>query len=267
MKKLGILILISTLLPGIALADLSDFPEPFAKDGKFNGVIVVANHAPASDVIAQSNLAQFFAIYLGGPLAGSTKLSSEVNSMDQNIVSIGSPCYNPVSAKILNNPSPCDKDLEAGKAYIKFAGNGFAQIVVAGYSDKGTREAVNSLIDYQSKGIDGNTYFVSVDEPSSAPQTKAVNEQGEEEQEDNAEITAINQTITDGKQKIIEELNKKIVDNTKENNTKAAEVKAETQKEVAEETQNREPAIEEEAEQGIIERILNWLKSLFSYNA
>ena len=36
--------------------DLSTYPSPFLKDGKFNGVIVVGNKAPANDVIALTNI-------------------------------------------------------------------------------------------------------------------------------------------------------------------------------------------------------------------
>ena len=194
---------------GIAYADLSNFPGAFISDGKFNGMIVVANQAPASDVIAQSNLAQFFVGYLGKPITGTTKLSSEVTNLDQNIISIGSPCYNEVSAKIMDNPNPCDKDLEPGKAYIKFFDKGHVQIVVAGYSDKGTREAINALIDYQNKNFNGNVYFVSVDEPTNAKQTKSV---GSQETKPALNITS----ISDEKNKIIEDLKKKIENKTSE---------------------------------------------------
>jgi|SRR3989338_853936 len=55
----NILIVLSLflLLSNFAYAyDLSEYPSPFIKGGKFNGVIVVGDNAPAEDVIALSDI-------------------------------------------------------------------------------------------------------------------------------------------------------------------------------------------------------------------
>ena len=40
----------------MAAADLGNYPAPFIKDGKFNGVLIVGNKAAAEDVIGISDI-------------------------------------------------------------------------------------------------------------------------------------------------------------------------------------------------------------------
>ena len=49
-----ILILIS--LNSVIAYDLSEYPSPFIKDGKFDGFLVVGDKAPASDITALTNI-------------------------------------------------------------------------------------------------------------------------------------------------------------------------------------------------------------------
>ena len=50
---------VSQPIKGILPPDLSNFPDMFINNGVFDGILVVGDQAPASDVIAQSNLVQF----------------------------------------------------------------------------------------------------------------------------------------------------------------------------------------------------------------
>src|SRR3989344_7566404 len=148
MKKITILIIVILMSFSSAMAAEYDYPDIFIKNGKLDAVIVVGNQAPASDVIAQSNLMQYFSGY-GVSTAGSAKLSSEISTIDQNMILIGSACNNPLSAQVLGNPQPCNKGIQPGKPLIKLFKNSiYFHLVVAGYTEKDTRDAVNSLADY-----------------------------------------------------------------------------------------------------------------------
>src|SRR3989344_5797648 len=56
-----------------AAADLANFPSPFIKDGKFNGIIVVGDTANAQDVIGMSDVMASlqFAATKKAPVGGS----------------------------------------------------------------------------------------------------------------------------------------------------------------------------------------------------
>lgn len=54
--NLYVLFVLLSLSNFVYAYDLSEYPFPFIKDGKFNGVIVVGDNAPAEDVIALSDI-------------------------------------------------------------------------------------------------------------------------------------------------------------------------------------------------------------------
>src|SRR3990167_1854422 len=152
---------LSQPIKGTSPPDLSNFPDMFVKNGVFDGVMVVGDKAPASDVIAQSNLAQFFVRHTGKSLVGSAKLASEIESLNQNIISIGSACHNNISWEIMAQPKQCDIWLEPGKAMILSYGyKDYVYIVIAGYSDKGTRDAVDFLINYDKNNLKGSNMLI-----------------------------------------------------------------------------------------------------------
>ena len=92
------------------------------------------------------------------------KLSTEVDGLNQNLISVGNPCVNPITDEIMGFPQPCDKDFPKGKAFIKlFSKNGFNYIVVAGYSDSGTRKAANVLANYKDYQFLGNDVAINVE--------------------------------------------------------------------------------------------------------
>lgn len=53
----GATMLGATMAAGVFAADLSSYPSPFIKDGKFNGVMVVGDKAAAEDVIGVTDIA------------------------------------------------------------------------------------------------------------------------------------------------------------------------------------------------------------------
>ena len=211
---------VSQPIKGRVPPDLSNFPDMFIKNGVFDAVIVVGDKAPASDVIAQSNLVQFFVGYTGKSLVGSTKLSSEIESLNQNIISIGSACHNNVSWEIMVQPKQCDRWLEPGKAMILSYGyKDYVYIVIAGYSDKGTRDAVDFLINYDKNKLKGSNMLIDVDEPKPEIKGSAIEEEAEEKKEE------MPSDIQEEKEKLVSELTQKITNKSKETSNSPSVIK------------------------------------------
>ena len=236
--------------------DLSTFPEMFIKDGNFNAAIVVGDKAPASDVVSQSNLIQFFISYTGNTLTGSAKLASEINTLEQNIISIGSPCHNQISSQIMIDPKPCDKWLEPSKAFIiLYYYKGYTHMVIEGYSDKGTRDAVNFLINHRIGSLSGTNLLVEVDEPKAETNESIIKEKVPEKQEGN-----LTTDIEREKEKLISQLNERIANNSKEP-SKNVTIPAIDKRNV---TIEQKQAIKaDKKETNLIKRILNWFVLLF----
>ncbi|MDP3765537.1 MAG: hypothetical protein Q8R04_03420, partial [Nanoarchaeota archaeon] len=136
--------------------DLSDYPYFLINDGKWDLTTVVGDKSSAINVIAQTYILSSFL----GARGVKNKLASEITDLNQNIISIGNPCVNDITAKIMNNPEPCDKDFERGKAHIRlYKNNGFFHLVVAGYTDLGTKKAAEILANYLNDRPQGVTEF------------------------------------------------------------------------------------------------------------
>ena len=228
MKKIivSILIFLVLIIPTYAL-DLSDYPSFFVKDNDLDVILVVGDKAPASDVLAQTQVALSLAQF--GNALGISKLASEIEYEEQNIISIGSPCYNPVTEEIMGNPVPCDKELTDGKAFIRmYQHNDNVQIVIIGYNDGATREMANILRDYQEHELKGNEYIINL-----------------KPEEEIVEPEEVKEEIIEVKEEIKEE---------------SKETEETPQKNVIE-VEPKEPPIEKEL--NIIVKIIIWLKDLF----
>lgn len=164
MKK-SIFPLMIVLLAGLASGyDLSDFPEPFLEDDEIKTIIVVGDKAPASHVLAQTQLALWLDQNSEDSALGISKLASEVDLLEQNIISIGNPCDNAVSASISGNPSPCDDSYPLGKAFLRvYEREGYIHIVAAGLTERATSRAVQSLKGYRNYGLEGEVYTITID--------------------------------------------------------------------------------------------------------
>jgi len=241
---------VSQPIKGHVPPDLSTFPEMFIKDGNFDAIIVVGDKSPASDVIAQSNIIQFFISYTGKTLIGSAKLSSEVDTLEQNIISIGSPCINPVSAEILNQPNPCDKNIDFGKPLVKlFRSNGFYRMVIAGYTDKETRQAVTGIIS-GNVNVQIESAVEKPDEPPriiELPKVIVI----EEKKAENAAKSEI-----DKGNPVADELNKKTSGKNIEENNSLDEANQPEEK-IA-------PIKEEIKKDNLFEKIISWFKLFFA---
>lgn len=142
---------------------LQNYPDLFVSNGKLSVVTVVGDKSASSNVLAQASISSSLADS-GYEAYVKNKLSTEVDNLSQNIISVGNPCVNPISAEIMSNPQPCDKDFAKGKAYVKlYSKNEFYYIVVAGFSDVGTRKAANLFADYKNYQFTGNNVSINVE--------------------------------------------------------------------------------------------------------
>ncbi|MBL7054524.1 hypothetical protein ISS05_02090 [Candidatus Woesearchaeota archaeon] len=236
MKKTIILIISFLFLTSYVYAsDLSDYPSFYVKGNDLDVIIAIADEGPGTDALAQTQIALSLAQF--GNALGISKLESEIEYEEQNIISIGSPCYNRITAEIMDDPVPCDEDLTEGKAFIRiYQHNNNVQIVVAGYNAEATREIANILRDYPEHDLKGQEYIINT-----KPEVKE--EKNEVEEEKKPEVK---EEIKEEKERIAEE-SKKIEENQQKNEI---EVKPVEQK-------------EEKKELNMIQRMVNWLKGIF----
>jgi len=155
--------------------DLSNYPSPFIKDGKFYGILVVGDKAPAEHVIAISDIAvslQFAATDSGTVSrtsrtdavtveridVGATKIASEVPNIKAiNSILVGGPCDNTAVAEIMGNPANCKAGFEPGVGIIEaFKNFGNVALVVAGYGVSDVRNAGAVLANYNDYNLKGS---------------------------------------------------------------------------------------------------------------
>ncbi len=115
-----------------------------------------------------------------------TKLDSEVaDAKAQNLVVVGGPCVNTVSAELLGNPSDCTEGFTPGKARVKLFehANGNVAMLVAGYSGADTRLAGKVIANRASElsgkelVVEGTTYAdAKLSKPSATPVVASVTE-------------------------------------------------------------------------------------------
>jgi len=131
--------------------EFQNFPEEFHENGIFNGYMIIGENASASDNLAAIDIsANMKYVNQDNELVqvqfiDATKLDSEIAEIyTQNLISIGSPCVNSVTAELLGNPTNCSQGFYPGEAKIislqhKETGN--IALIVAGYSGSDTRLA------------------------------------------------------------------------------------------------------------------------------
>ncbi len=247
MKKIIIPVLFLILTTIVYAA--GDFPGVFIADGKFNGIIVVGNNGSASDVIAQSDLVQYFIGYTGTTLKGSAKLSGEVTDLSQNIISIGNPCMNSVSSEILNQPQPCDKNINPNKPLVMlFRKNGFYQMAIAGYTDKETRQAVINLIN-GNVNVQVESAIEKPAEPKIVELPKVIKIEGKNP------VNGIKPEDDGRKTETADELGKTMSGKNIEENKKQSEI-SQAKGEPAQ-------AKEEPKKRNVFEKIISWFKLFF----
>src|SRR3989338_10872439 len=185
MKKtiLNIFIFLISMSFAFAHYDLGGYPEFFLEDDAPKVIIVVGDKAPASHVLAQTKIALSLGTEFGQPLSDSNKLASDVGEVeDLNIISIGNACDNNVTARILNNPEPCDKYTKEGKGVIQIfeSENEKVHIILSSDSEEGIKEAAEVLANFDDYAFSGNSYEIDVEEADKGENEKS--KEGDEEQ-------------------------------------------------------------------------------------
>ncbi|MBU1198952.1 MAG: hypothetical protein KKF46_08555 [Nanoarchaeota archaeon] len=164
-----------------ALGGFEDYPTQFFDNNQLDVQIVVGVNAPISDVIAAIDIAaslQKFPTINTNNLIGTAQeiIKTEpipvglavldINAKDPmmyNTISVGIPCYNSVSAKLLGNPDDCYKGFEPGKGkLLMYHFGGKTQILVAGYGEQDTRGTARVLADYEDYSLSGECAEVIV---------------------------------------------------------------------------------------------------------
>jgi len=245
MKYILISIFILGLLSSFAYADnLSNYPDFFIKDDKLNVIIVVGDKAPATHVLAQTEIALSLSSLVSERNVGLTKLASEVDDFESiNIISLGSACDNEITSEILRNPAPCDKNIEPGTSTIEFYEDEAIHIVLNSDSDAGIRGAASILSNYQNFELDGNIFVIEFDEE---PKIITI-ENGEDViiSDDNENIVVEDKKRADGVEILeIEEKNSDVNENDEENKVEKSQITSSVEK-------------------NIIAKFISWFFSLF----
>jgi hypothetical protein len=145
--------------------DLSYYPSQYFDSQAFTGKIVVGKLASTSDVVAAIDIAASLQNGSNGTFpVGMAVLDSDIsNPFTLNLISVGSPCVNMVTAELMGNPAQCSEGFSEGKGIIKLlSNNGKTQIIVAGYSDQDTLGTAYVLADYKHHNLKGKLCNVRI---------------------------------------------------------------------------------------------------------
>lgn len=221
---------------------LDEYPDMYVSNGNVNVIVVVGNDAPASYVIVQTGIALSLNEEAHAQQQGVAKLASEVSELSQNTISIGNPCENDVSARILGNPINCLTNYKKGIARIEMVYDeeqDLTHIVAGGFTEKGTIEAAKRVKD-ASKNSFGKFTIIefAVDEPLEI-----------EIEEETQEVPT--NDITQKEQETVQEIEEQPASPAKEPSLGQQEA-AETPKE------NQDPETG-----GVFGKFVQWLRSLF----
>ena len=116
------------------------------RDFKSNFITIVGGEAPASYVVALSNL---IARTEGGKPVGFSRLASEISDISRfNAIIVGNPCNNLVIARMHGNPFPCENaNIPDDKGMLKIykSSTGNIALVATGMKDEDVLNAVNII--------------------------------------------------------------------------------------------------------------------------
>lgn len=175
--------------------DLSEYPEMYIKEGKFDGVIVIGRNAPSTDTIAAANVAMGLqeSMYIEQEVCNDQneckqrkvmttkpeiKMDDEV-TLGTNIISIGNPCNNQVTRKIMQT-GDCNYKVNKENQGIIFAKKqkGYTHLVLYGAKEMDTIEASKVLQNHIRHELNRNPYYVKSDKCTDTDGGKNYNLQG-----------------------------------------------------------------------------------------
>ncbi len=236
MKKLLISILILGMISLMVNAeDLSDYPDFFIDGDELDVLIVVGDKAPASHVLAQTDILLSLA-ELVRDARGKTRLASEVDNLDQNLISLGNACVNDITSKILGNPKNCKAD----NTNIEFFDDKYIHIVLNANSEEAVRELASKLIDYRTINLE-TVVVKDLDDVIGAKEEDNI-----QEDKENDEKKTIDEKEIEDKPEVLPQVQETI---------------QETVKEKANEDEEPQPNLKKE--ESLIKNIISWFISLF----
>ncbi|MBT3298023.1 hypothetical protein HN385_03800 [archaeon] len=136
--------------------------------GEFNSYFVVGENSPSIDSLAMVDIAVNMQ-YTNNDgeieqveVVDVTKLDNEINDYTaQNLISVGMPCDNSVTADILNT-TECEFGLSENQALIElsFHDTGYTTMIVRGYDSNMTRLAAQ-VIANRTNDLEGRKILIS----------------------------------------------------------------------------------------------------------
>jgi hypothetical protein len=153
------LVLLSYLVAASEV-DLIDYPDFFMDKYSEDIVFVIGDYADVADAIGSVDVATSLQAASGkAELVGVAKLASEIETDDvenYNIISIGGPCANPITSKLMGHPRNCNEGFVPGRALIKLFSNGDnIGLVIAGATAIDTQRACRVLARYDNYNLVG----------------------------------------------------------------------------------------------------------------
>ncbi len=143
--------------------DFINYPSLFTEQYNDNVVFVIGDFADVADAIGSVDVATSLqAAYGKNKRLGTARLASEiVNIEDYNIISIGGPCANPVTSKLMGHPKNCNQGFVPGKAVIKLFSNGDnIALVIAGAMAIDTQRACRVIAGYDEYTFVGKELII-----------------------------------------------------------------------------------------------------------
>jgi len=164
MKKIALILIILLVLPFAYSYTLRDYPDMFVKESKLNVNIVVGDLAIASDTIGAIEIAtslQYNPTTKESFSGLRAVLASEiVDFSKENVISVGGPCANGVTAELMNFPPSCSDAIEPNTGIIKlYEFESTSALVVAGFSAMDTRRACRALANYYSQSLPNSNHM------------------------------------------------------------------------------------------------------------
>lgn len=197
--------------------DLSDYPDMFIKQYKFNGLLVVGKKAPSVDTIAMTNIAMGLQSktiteteicndnscqiqkQVNQIPKSATKFDDEV-TLDSNLISVGNPCNNKITAKIMGSDD-CDYKLEDNKAgiiYLKRYGDNY-HLAVYGSNNDNTRKASTILQNMDEYELSGTTHYMYGETDPEKDSTKDQDSKADKQQDNPEPECSKNSDCNDNK--------------------------------------------------------------------
>lgn len=198
-RKLVILSLIIVFIPFVTAFDLSDFPQPFIKNKEFNVVGVIGAKSQDLDVLAILKVFDILTenyniswrsrgcpegyVCTNLPIPPyEIKSDEDISNISKNIISIGGPCANKITAQIMSIPTSwpeCAEGFKNGTGRIILYNKwNKTQLVIAGFSAEDTKKAANVISKYNEFNLSGYEIeiFDEINNPKLIKLTEKYNE-------------------------------------------------------------------------------------------